>query len=88
MPASQPLAFDPRPLTDPVDPKAVSAFVRAAQSTRRGPSAGLIVGIVGGAIALPVLLVLVPLLFTVVGPFALLGAVVLGALIAASPGTG
>ncbi len=82
MPASQPIAFDPRPLTDPVDPKAVSAFVRAAQSARRGPSAGLIVGIVGGAIALPVLLVLVPLLFTMVGPFALLGAVVLGALIA------
>ena len=60
-PAPQPIAFDARPLTEPVDPKAVSAFVRdmRARSSGRGIAAGTVIAIVVvvimAAIAVPML---------------------------------
>lgn len=56
----QPISFDARPLTDPVDPQAVSAFVREMKTRRAsGVSANtvivIIVFVVMGLIALPML---------------------------------
>ena len=46
-PAPQPLSFDARPLTDPVDPKAVSAFIREERSRGgKGSTAATVIAIV------------------------------------------
>ncbi|MGF6822698.1 hypothetical protein M2317_001605 [Microbacterium sp. ZKA21] len=61
IPDAHPMTFDARPLTDPVDPAAVNAFVAEMRARRSGSmSAGTVIGIVIGvlcvAIALPILL--------------------------------
>lgn len=53
----QPISFDARPLTDPVDPKAVSAFAREMRARGNGGiNAGVIIAIIAVALALVVLL--------------------------------
>lgn len=54
-----PLSFDARPLTDPVDPKAVKAFIRETRSRGGGISAGTVILIIVVAIMLVVAVPLV-----------------------------
>lgn len=61
----QPIAFDARPLTDPVDPAAVSAFIREAKAARSGS--------IGAAIVLWVLVAIVLAIFIPVLAFTLVG---------------
>lgn len=84
------VAFDARPLTEPVDPKAVSAFVAEMKARRSssGMTAGTVIGIVIGilclAIGLPILVTMFALLSSqgfsspAMIPFAIFGVLVVG----------
>ncbi|MGP6178630.1 hypothetical protein ACTU6U_15165 [Microbacterium sp. A196] len=58
---SQPFTFDARPLTEPVDPRAVSAFAAEMKSRRSGSTTALtVIAIVVAVIAV---LIIVPMMF-------------------------
>ncbi|UYO97121.1 hypothetical protein OED01_16200 [Microbacterium sp. M28] len=79
------ITFDARPLTDPVDPKAVSAFVAEMRARRTGGGVGMILGIVAGVLALAIAVPILIASFTMVAsrgfpglsmlPFAIFGVV-------------